>query len=281
MVRIRPLLAADIAGADDVLRDAFGALVSFAPRLRRYLAIQPDGWLVAEEGGTLIGMVGAIDYQSFAYVGMMGVRPDRQGRGVGRRLLASLLDWIEGRGIPGARLDATPEGALLYQRMGFVDAGTSLELHWSGKQLPSLETPVLAVEVASQEAEIVALDHALFGADRTRLWRWLFGEQAGPVLVSRTAGGQLSGYLCVQEQTLGPWGARTPEAAAALAHAAAPLIRDPRTRVMVPAQNEIGPALLEARGWAVKKSVRHMCRGRCPDPPGWRWLYGKGSYCLG
>ena len=45
MVRIRPLTAIDIAGADGVLRDAFHTEHSFAARLRRYLAIQPDGWL--------------------------------------------------------------------------------------------------------------------------------------------------------------------------------------------------------------------------------------------
>jgi len=76
MVRIRPLTAIDIAGADGVLRDAFHTEHSFAARLRRYLAIQPDGWLAAEDDSLLVGMVGAIDYGSFAYVGMMGVRRD-------------------------------------------------------------------------------------------------------------------------------------------------------------------------------------------------------------
>src|SRR4051794_21506507 len=109
MVQIRALGASDIADADGVLREAFDTDHSFAARLRRYLAIQPDGWLVAEEGRTVVGMVGAIDYGTFAYVGMMGVRPDRQGRGVGRQLLGTLFEWLERRGVPCARLEATDQ----------------------------------------------------------------------------------------------------------------------------------------------------------------------------
>src|SRR5690242_7035216 len=125
MVRIRPLVTADVAAADGVLREAFHTGQSFAGRLRRYLAIQPDGWFAADESGALLGMVGAIDYGRFAYVGMMGVRPERQGRGVGKELLGALLDWLEGRGVPCARLEATDEGRPLYRSLGFVDDGVS------------------------------------------------------------------------------------------------------------------------------------------------------------
>src|SRR5256885_2315182 len=86
MPSIRSLTPADVTGADELLGVTFPGSKSLAPRMRRYLAVQPDGWWVAEEEGALVGMVGAVEYGAFAYVGLMGVRPDRQGRGIGRQL---------------------------------------------------------------------------------------------------------------------------------------------------------------------------------------------------
>jgi GNAT superfamily N-acetyltransferase len=279
MVRIRALGTPDIPAADGVLCAAFASQESFAPRLRRYLAIQPDGWLVAEAQGAIVGMVGAINYGSFAYVGMMGVHPDRQGQGVGGSLLGTLLEQLDRRGVSCARLEATDQGRPLYLRHGFTDAGVSHEFRRVGAA-PAPVTDWNGIQVASDPAEIIALDRLLFRADRPRLWQWLFAEEPGPILVARERG-QASGYLCVQADTLGPWGARRPAIATALLRAAAPLIRSPRTRVMMPEENSAGRAVLEAQSWALQKVVPHMSRGPCPRQPGWGAIYGKGSYCLG
>src|SRR3569623_2654538 len=132
MLRIRGLEEGDFSDADDVLRAAFqvGLNVSFLPRLRRYLALQPDGWLAAEDEGQLVGMGGAIDYGAFAYVGLMAVRPDRQGQRLGRKLLDALLADLDGRGKPCTLLDASPAGAPLYERSGFADAGLAHEFSY-------------------------------------------------------------------------------------------------------------------------------------------------------
>jgi GNAT superfamily N-acetyltransferase len=294
VARIRSLEATDgdIARADVVLRAAFATERSFEPRLRRYLAVQPDGWLAAEEDGQLVGTVGVIDYGALAYVGLMAVRPDRQGRSIGRQLLGSALDWIAGRGIDCALLDASEDGARLYPRMGFVDAGPTQEFHRaasSGGAPPASHLPGVAsaagaaAGVAADGAELselVALDRRLFGADRERLWRRLLTEYPGRTLVVRDPGGQMAGYLCVQGQTLGPWGAVTPDAARCLLDAALPL-GAPGARVLMPGQNSAGGALLAARGWAARRSLRHMRRGPEPDLKGWRSIYGKGSFCVG
>jgi len=276
MLRIRPLGAADIAAADEVLRAAFATEDSFQRRLHRYLTLQPDGWLLAEAGGRIVGMVGAIEYGTFAYVGMMGVHPDQQGQGVGGRLLATLLEGLDARGIACARLEATDAGRPLYLRHGFVDAGVSHEFRRAGEAAPRASA---GIEAAADPAEIIALDRELFGADRTALWRWLFAEEAGRILVARAAG-VAAGYLCVQPDTLGPFAARDPELAAALLRAAGPRVRSPRTRVMMPAENAVGRAVLEAQSWSLQKVVPHMSRGPCARA-GWEAIYGKGSYCLG
>jgi predicted N-acetyltransferase YhbS len=281
MLRIRPMGTDDVLDGDEVLRAAFRVESSFAPRLRRYLAIQPDGWLLAEEAGQPVGMVGAIDYGRFAYVGMMGVRAERQGQGIGRQLMEGLLHWLEGRGVSCVRLDATDAGGHLYRKLGFVDASISHELHFVPS--PARATAIdgaVHVETATDDREVIALDAELFGADRARLWRWLFRVEAERILVARDRDGRAVGYLCAQEEILGPWGARTPAVADSLLRAALPLIRGPRLRAMVPEQNADGRSLLEAHRWRVDRVVPHMVRGSAP-PAEWGGIYGKGSYCLG
>jgi GNAT superfamily N-acetyltransferase len=116
-----PATPGDLAAADAVLRASFGVSRSFGPRVSRYLALQPDGWLAYEEDARVIGTVGGIDHDGLVYVGLMGVFPEAQGRGIGRRLLERLLAWADARSAPCVALDATEPGARLYEGIGFVD----------------------------------------------------------------------------------------------------------------------------------------------------------------
>jgi predicted N-acetyltransferase YhbS len=329
MLRIRALQPEDFAAADDVLRAAFHASISFVPRLRRYLALQPDGWLVADDEGQVVGMVGAIDYGAFAYVGLMAVRPDRQGQRLGRKLLDALLADLDGRGRPCALLDASPAGAPLYERSGFADAGLSHEFSYvedpSAAQVPaaraadpgprggiggatppadlfetavrsawssggndgetptppadSLATATVALAGAADVDDIVALDASFLGAPRERLWRWLFASHR--ILAARDAEGALAGYLCAQDPLLGPFGARAPSVAAGLITAAQQALGHRNFRLQVPEENTEGRALLAQLGFRETRTLRHMRRGPFPTLPGWRSIYGKGSYCLG
>ena len=287
MLRIRALDAADFAAADDVLRAAFHANVSFEPRLRRYLAMQPDGWLAADDEGQVVGLVGAIDYGAFAYVGLMAVRPDRQGQRLGRRLMDALLAVLDGRGTTCALLDASPLGAPLYERSGFVDAGLSHEF-WGGDggdgaaPFTDGDARVTVVVAGTGELDdIVSLDAAFLGAPRERLWRWLYATHREGILAARDATGTLAGYLCVQGPLLGPFGAVTPAVASRLIAAALAKLGHRNVRMQVPEENAEARALLAQAGFREMRALRHMRRGPCPAFAGWRSIYGKGSYCLG
>ncbi len=289
MLRIRSLLGEDVAAADEVLRAAFEADVSFQPRLRRYLALQPDGWWVAEDGGgAIVGIGGAIDYGSVAYIGLMAVRPDWQGRRLGRRLLETTLASLAGRSTTCAVLDASAAGAPLYERMGFVDVGLSHEF-WatdaSGAATdgggPATLTVTAAV-TAAELADVIRLDGELFGVERPRLWAWLLTAHPGRTLLAHDTVGRLVGYLCAQDPLLGPFGARAPEVADALLHRALALVGHHRVRLQMPEANTAGGDLLLKRGFKLGRSLRHMRRGPCgPFAGGWASIYGKGSYCLG
>jgi ribosomal protein S18 acetylase RimI-like enzyme len=292
---LRAMRESDLPAADPILRAAFGVERDFTPRLRRYMAIQPDGWFVGEQRGTLLGTVGVVRYPGFAYIGLMAVAPSAQGRGLGRWLLEHALGWLEDRGGGCAVLDATEAGAPLYEKLGFVDAGATVEMARVRREdreddgtprRAAAESALALVRVgvdAADAADLRDLDGRLFGAPRPAVWTRLAAEvdPVVPTWLAREAG-RAVGYVALQPGLLGPWAASEPHVAEALlAHALAQVPGDAPLRVQVPATNVAAVALLERWGFGVQRRLRHMRRGDLTRAPAWREVYGKGSYCLG
>lgn len=142
-----------IAGSTDVrglyrrflVRDGILAACSAAPRLI-------VGWRQVVETlghGTSNGSGAGSDAGSGAELLSVAVAPDRQGQGLGRRLVASFLEELEGRSCPSSHVvvGAGNVGAVaMYERCGFViaerfelHAGTpSLMMRWE-KPTPASE----------------------------------------------------------------------------------------------------------------------------------------------
>ena len=82
-------------------------------------------YLVAEDGGTVVGYAGLIAYDDEAHVATIGVARDRQGEGIGALMLDALLTEADRRS-PVVLLEvrADNDRAIgLYQRRGFVEIG--------------------------------------------------------------------------------------------------------------------------------------------------------------
>jgi ribosomal-protein-alanine N-acetyltransferase len=80
-------------------------------------------YLVAVEGDEVVGYAGMFVMPPDADVQTVAVRADRQGHGIARQLLVSLLDDVEGRGATHTLLEVRADnaGALgLYESLGFV-----------------------------------------------------------------------------------------------------------------------------------------------------------------
>jgi len=166
LLNIRNLTAADLEDIDPVLMAAYGRTSSFKSELQLCLTLQPDGWLIAEWDGTPVGMVGAVDYGAFAYVGLLAVHPNFQGRRIGRVLMERILAWVDEHGCHNAVLDASEAGRLLYTKLGFVEEEKSLVLQQetTAQHLCSYK---FVSELRSTDLVAVAnLDTPLFGADR-------------------------------------------------------------------------------------------------------------------
>jgi ribosomal protein S18 acetylase RimI-like enzyme len=80
---------------------------------------------VAEEEGRIIGIVSGrlFGVSGLARLGWLGVLPEFQGRGVGRKLLDSVIEFCRGRGCHKITLYTLPvlmPAVNLYMKLGFV-----------------------------------------------------------------------------------------------------------------------------------------------------------------
>ena len=278
---IRPLTQADIVEADLVLQAAFNTMDSRAADLERYLALQPDGFRVAICQGTLAGVVSAVDYGPFAYLGLMAVHPAFQRRGIGHALMRQIVDWLDARGTPMSLLDATVTGAPIYLGLGFVDQDLA-GLFQPGAPASTLSCPHNVQLLQLQDLEALCeFDTPIFGANRCGVFRMLLDYLAGRAFATRDEAGRISGYLFAQQRRLGPWAARRVEDAQALLQAALRLPFESGPAVISPGMNTAAQELLKRFDFQFARSTRHMRRGGTRLTGQRALMYGQTSYAIG
>jgi ribosomal protein S18 acetylase RimI-like enzyme len=262
-VRVRRVRADDVAALDAIMRAAYGVELPYHERIASYLRQRGALPLVAEHGGRVAGAVFGNDFGTSAYVSMMGVDPALHGRGIGAALMAELLAWCEQRGFHDVRLDATPAGARLYERLGFLDFGETIG--FARERVAELRAA--AGVAAAQPADfttIARLDGAAFGADRSPMLEPLLAaheafvapDERGYVVVQRTSAGA----------TLGPWIALDPATARDLLDAALAAAGARAPALYVPSTNQAALDVAAAAGFVVRRTLRHMIRGAGATP---------------
>lgn len=200
-------------------------------RARRTQRIRPAQTWLAREGQETVGTVCCFVYGDagsgpLAWVAGMIVRPDRQGQGVGRRLVEAALAFAQEHGAASVGLDATPAGRAVYERLGF--RAVAEDPRWarpaeappvppSAPQGPIAVYPISSCEVM----ELHAYDAARFGANRAGVLAEPMAERPHQCFVAfERAGGRIVGHVLTQERSLGPLVADTPHAAEWLLFAA-------------------------------------------------------------
>jgi GNAT superfamily N-acetyltransferase len=174
----------------------------------RFLEANPEGCFVAEWNGEVAGTVTTITYEKrFAWIGMVLVDPRLRGRGFGTALLVKAINYLDATRIPCVKLDATPQGKLLYDRLGF-EVEYDLERHVLEREPGREATPARAEDLEA----VLAMDRDIFGADRSALLRSIGSTAPEFVAVARKDGAP-SGYALGRRGSradhLGPWIART------------------------------------------------------------------------
>jgi GNAT superfamily N-acetyltransferase len=231
----------------------------------RFLAASPVGCFVMEDSGRIVGTAATISYENrFAWIGMVLVDPDYRNRGIGTALLHRTIEYLDAAGIPTLKLDATPAGKPLYEKLGFV---TEYEIdRWILKRntVKEQSTAHNAHSPARHLLEILKYDHHVFGADRSALLRSL-EERAAGVALAKWNGDDLRGYVFGRHglfaDHLGPWMAR--DAATAKALLEEFLHRSSRDTVIVDAlkSNRFAAELLREHAFSPVRLLTRMYRG--------------------
>jgi GNAT superfamily N-acetyltransferase len=280
-IGFRTLTEADLDDADRIMQDAFRRTQSARAELATYLSLQPDGRLLALVDGTPVGMVGAVDYGPFAYIGTMGVRQAWQQRGIGYALMEQLLEWLNARGCPMARLDASAAGQHLYPKLGFVTDEETYVFKLQHSIVSTRFSDRVQVACVDDLEAIAEFDAPIFGARRAAVFQRCYAWLNDRVFVTRNETGQVSGYLFAQTRSLGPWAAHRPQDAAALLAAALSLSYETPPVARVPSSNPIAAALLRDSGFQFVEALAHMRRGGDKTPGHREQLYSLASFAIG
>jgi ribosomal protein S18 acetylase RimI-like enzyme len=232
---------------------------------RRFLDMEPDGCFVAEWDGRAVGTTVTCVLGSVAWIAMVLVDADWRGRGIGKTLMSHALDFLDKRGIPSVRLDATALGKPLYEKLGFV-----LEYELARYEgVPQGTTSSAVVEKADPQdwPQLFQWDREITSADRSKLLARLFSERPEEVRVFRS-GKQVVGFLAGRPGTrawqIGPCLAAHEAGVMLLANAAHRHAGEP-VFIDIPVQNEAAIATARELGLNVQRQLVRMCRGRPAD----------------
>jgi hypothetical protein len=200
------------------------------------------------------------------------VDPSCRGRGIGTSLLEQTIEYLDEMGISCIKLDATPQGKPLYEKLGFLPeyeierwtlrraavqaAGTSEASRFSDFAPSLLE-------------DIFKTDREFFGANRTSLLKSL--HQQAPALTAGIASeGKLQGYTFGRKGSfadhLGPWMAN--DAAVARTLLERFLISSARDVLIVDwlKSNMVAGQLLRSFGFSYTRPLTRMYRGENAYP---------------
>lgn len=237
--------------------------------LRRFLALEPRGCFVAERQGHGVGVVTTCTFEgsndgrhnAVGWIAMMLVDQAFRRQGIGQALMTCALEYLDERSMRSVRLDATPEGRPLYEKLGFI---SEYSLHRYGGQ-PAIDAVMEAREFRSADLPgVLEIDRAITGTDRSKLLVPLLAEPGSHSYVMERAE-HIAGYLTMRPGSnapfVGPCVALDAAAGAALLTVAFTRLHGQSILIDVPDDNLAAVALLEAAGLAPRRQLVRMCRG--------------------
>jgi GNAT superfamily N-acetyltransferase len=236
---------------------------------RRFLAMQPDGCLVAELDGVAVGTTVVTAFGAVAWISLVLVEERARGHGVGKALMIRAVEVAEGLGCATIRLDATPLGRSLYESLGFVPqyeltryAGIAGPVDSSSSYASTAR--VVRIANSNDLPGILSLDASSIGTHRDKFLSRLFTEEAALFCVCEHHG-QITGYLTVRRGSdaiqLGPCIARTDEVGSDLLTDALSRYAGSRVYWDLPSSHVTAIQLAKPAGLVPQRQLLRMCRG--------------------
>lgn len=182
---------------------------------QRFVSLSPNGCFVVTDQDKIIGTACTVAYQSFGWIAMVIVDEAYRRKGIGRMLLTEGIQYLESRGLT-VKLDATPDGKMLYDTLGFVDEYNAARYECFGIEIePQTLDNIISI---SQDnlAKIVHFDADAFGEERSHVLQGYvkhYPESALCVIEE----GEVKGYIMGREGDrafhIGPWVSHSKETA--------------------------------------------------------------------
>jgi GNAT superfamily N-acetyltransferase len=193
---IRPMMRSDIP---DVMRlRALAGWSQSSEMLTLFLDIAPSGCFVMARGDRVVATITICNYGNLlAWIGMMLVDPEFRRMGIATRLMNHAMDALPA--CETFKLDATANGRLVYEKLGFADKYGVERLRVDALSPP---TGVVANGISLLEQEdfdaVNDMDRTVFGVDRTAVLA-LFGNHFPYLAFKLVRDGRIAGYCMGRE----------------------------------------------------------------------------------
>ncbi len=172
--------------------------------LKRLLDYEPNGCFIAEWRKIPAGTVATTTYGTdLGWIGMMLVHPDYRRRGLASALIGKSLEYLNERKIACIKLDATPAGRPVYERLGFQAEWAFERWERPGELAPAVDLVPNRTFIAPE------CDPTIFGADRSR-WLELLAKDSKVIVREKAFGMLRAGSRAAY---LGPVASESPDAA--------------------------------------------------------------------
>lgn len=249
----------------------------------RFLSYNPKGCFVAEMNGCIVGTVCTIAYENkFGWVAMVIVDQEHRRFGIGKSLLHTGITHLRDRGLT-VKLDATLEGKMLYDTLGFVDEYRCTRMTGADNIFPF---PKIQCSHISQNDwdDIFRFDKEAFGASRQHVLESYFTHYPQYSYLIRDQK-EVVGFISGRDGSFafhpGPWVAKSLDVAVSLLcqlmHT-----REPKNSYLdILDENSAICLFLEKNGFKKQRPFIRMFLGENTYPGKPEWIYGMSGPELG
>lgn len=230
-----------------------------------FLRAGQEGCMVAEKDGKVVGTVTSINYAGrFSWIGMLLVDPSSRRLGIGTTLLKEAIRLAEHQGT--IRLDATPQGKLLYDTLGFQDEYllSRYQLKYCNTDMLPEPAPYCRPMTFEDMDKIRDLDTPVFGASRSTILSSLYDMGRNYAWIYHT-GDRITGFCLGRPgsnfEQIGPIVSSDQQSAIALLLQALGQCQGKPVIIDVPDEQKAFRSFVEGLGFEIQRPFIRMYLG--------------------